>query len=62
MQVLTYEPDIDELTILFGEIKQMLIEINQGLFDRPIGHTSWCDCWKFEEYLKVNNYDNSSNN
>ena len=54
-QVLAKHCMIDELASAFDEVQLILGKINNNEFDRPRGwHPHWCDCYRFEEALTIN--------
>lgn len=55
-QVITKHCTIDELASTFDEVQLILQKINNNEFERPKGwHPKWCDCYRFEEALTINN-------
>ena len=55
-QVLTKHCTLEELASVFEEVELILQKINNNEFDRLKGyHPVWCDCYRFEEALTINN-------
>ncbi len=55
-QVLTKHCTLEELASTFEEVELILQKINNNEFERPRGyHPKWCDCYRFEEVLTINN-------
>ena len=55
-QVLTKHCTLEELASAFEEVELILQKINNNEFERPKGwHPKWCDCYRFEEALTINN-------
>lgn len=54
IQLLSNHSTIDELASVFDELELITSKIECREFDRPKGyHPKWCDCWKYDELLKV---------
>jgi len=55
IQVLSKHCTIDELASTYDEVEIILNKINNGEFERPKGfHPSWCDCYRYERALNIN--------
>jgi len=54
-QVFSKHCTITELASTFDEIEIILQKISNGEFERPlVNHPYWCDCYKYEEALNIN--------
>jgi len=54
-QVFSKHCTLTELASTFDEVELILHQINNGEFERPmVNHPRWCDCYKYEEALNIN--------
>ncbi len=55
IQVLKYTYEEADVLAFIARIEAILEQIKAHRFDRPaIGHPQFCDCWKYEKALEVN--------
>jgi RecB family exonuclease len=54
IQVLTYQPTLDDLAEMYSEVDAILDKVEAGEFSRPTkGHPPYCDCYAYEKMLNL---------